>query len=162
MAQQANPIMPEYIKRLRALGQEEVAEHLEHAYLLIRSQRDALGDIITHAAETLQTEGIADWGDGGEPGDTLIYIKDTVEEQYNNTKDLEREFGGPHDEVVVRRKKERYDLVINFLDYLEVQRGLVLAVHARPASAQEGAEAALLPATRTAEELVADFFAQIE
>lgn len=162
MTQDSNPIKPEFVQRLRALGQNEIAEHLEHAYLLVRSQRDALGDIVTHVAETLQTEGIADWGDGGAPGDTLIYIKDTVEEQYNNMKDLEREFDGPYDEVVARRAKGRRDLVTLFLEYLEETCGLVLAEHAQSLTTQEGAARALQPTNRTTEQLVADFFARIE
>jgi hypothetical protein len=159
---QGDPLKPEFVQKLRDLGEEELAHHLEHAYLLLRSQRDALGEIVTHAAETLQTEGIADWGDGGELGDALLYVKDTVEEQYNNTKDLEGEFAGPYDEVVARRKTDRRDLVIRFLEYLLETCDLMLVERGQLSSAQRGTEHVSEPTTRSAEQLVAEFFARIE
>jgi hypothetical protein len=144
-----SPIVPAHIQSLRKLGLEEIAMHLEHAYLLVRSQSDALGDIVTHAAETLQTEKITDFDEGGELGNTLLYIKDTVEENYNNTRDLEVEFAGTYQEVVARREREKRDLVATFLDYVLVKWSEVTKPHA-------------LSTTETAEQLIAEFFARIE
>jgi hypothetical protein len=149
MKQPAIPITPAYIKALRDLGQEDLAQHLEHAYLLLRSYQDALGEIITSAAETLQREGVVSWGDGGELGDALLNIKDIVGDNYSNTEDLEAEFAGTYEEVFARRKQERRDLVAIFLDYL--------------LAAWSGeAEPFTVPAKETAEQLVADFFTRIE